>query len=136
MKKLNPVIMFNNGLCKAALDFYKTCLNGEITFLTTYAEAPFDVPDELKEGVFNSGFQAGDMYFEATDSFPPYEVTPGTNYALFVKLSGDEPLDNIFTNLAADGGNIMMPLADTGNGKFGMCADKFGIQWMVSWSPE
>ena len=134
MKQLNPVIMFN-GHCKEALEFYKTCLEGEITFMQTYTEAPFDVPDEYKQGVFNSGFQAGGIYFEATDSFPPYEVTLGSNYALFIKLSGDEPLDTIFAGLAV-GGKIMMPLAEAGNGKFGMLADKFGIQWMVSWSPE
>ena len=135
MKKLHPTIMFN-GHCKAALEFYKTCLDGDIIFLKTYDEAPFDIPDEYKEGVYNSGFQAGDIYFEATDSFPPYEVTTGSNFAMFIRLSGNDSAETLFTNLAADG-HISFPLADApnGGGKFGMCTDKFGIQWMVSWDP-
>ena len=60
MKKLHPTLMFN-GHCKAALEFYKVCLDGDIVFLKTYAEAPFDIPDEYQDGVYNSGFQAGKM---------------------------------------------------------------------------
>lgn len=49
--------------------------------------------------------------------------------------AGDEPLDPIFADYASDG-NIVMPLALTGNGKYGLVADRFGIQWMINWSLE
>jgi PhnB protein len=42
--------------------------------------------------------------------------------------------DRIFRGLA-EGGKITMPLADTFWGSyFGMVNDKFGVQWMVSFS--
>jgi len=60
------------------------------------------------------------------------EASSGSNIS--VSLSGDEAdeLRGYFSKLA-EGGSVTMPLEKQMWGdEFGMCADRFGIQWMVN----
>lgn len=126
MKRLKPYLMFS-GNCGEALHFYKECLNGEIVFMHTFAESPVNVPDEHKQKIFNSEFRVDDVHFMASDSIPPYEITIGNNFALFINFSDFDELEKIYAKLS-NGGNVIMPLEN----KFGMLVDKFGIQWMLN----
>jgi len=59
-------------------------------------------------------------------------VNKGSNTALYIAASSLEEARSFFGNLSA-GGTILMPFERTFWGAdFGMCADRFGIQWMVS----
>lgn len=126
MKTVKPYLIFT-GKCEEALNFYADCLSGEITMLQTFADAPFDVPDEVKGKVFNSMFQAGDICFMASDNMPPYKTTVGTNFAMFVTFSDEAEQESSYKKLS-EGGNATMPL----NGGFGMLTDRYGIQWMLA----
>ncbi len=55
-----------------------------------------------------------------------------------VSVSGDdEPKLEGFWNALVDGGSVVMPFeVPPWGGRFGMLRDKFGIDWMVSYSPE
>lgn len=62
-------------------------------------------------------------------------MEPGTNHS--VSLSGDDeaPLRDYWDKLS-DGGNVVMPLEQAPWGDFfGMCVDRFGINWLVNISP-
>jgi len=126
MKKLNPYLMFS-GNCKEALMFYKTCLDGEILSMKTFAESPLDVPREHKNRIFNSEFRAEDFMFMASDDLPNNEVNLGSNFALFLSFTKKEEQEEAFTKLS-EGGKVLFPLE---NG-FGMLVDQFGIQWMLA----
>jgi PhnB protein len=55
-----------------------------------------------------------------------------------ISISADskEEADKLFNGLSA-GGNIEMPIGDSPWGSyFGMFRDKFGIEWMVDYSPR
>jgi PhnB protein len=63
----------------------------------------------------------------------PAGMEPSTGSNISVSLSGnDEDLRGYFTKLA-EGGSVTMPLEKQVWGdEFGMCVDRFGIQWMVN----
>jgi len=131
MKKLKPYIIFQ-GKCEEALTFYKECLNGEITIMQTFEDSPLDMPEEYKQKIFNAEFQADDICFGASDSVPAYEIPIGKNFALFINFSEDEEIEKVFAKLS-EGGTIIMPLEVSSSGtRFGMLADKYGIQWMLA----
>ena len=68
----------------------------------------------------------------ASDSPPGMELQAGNNIA--VSLSGDDADDlRGYWEKLSTGGNVQMPLekqiwGDT----FGMCTDRFGLQWLVN----
>jgi PhnB protein len=72
----------------------------------------------------------------ATDAIESmgHKVIQGTNFHLAIEADNKEEADKIFRGLS-DGGKVTMPQSDTFWGSyFGMLTDKFGIQWMVSYT--
>ena len=62
-----------------------------------------------------------------------HSVTAGDNFYIHLETESAEEAEGLFDALS-DGGEIEMPLADTGWAeKFGMCTDKFGVQWMMNY---
>jgi PhnB protein len=59
-------------------------------------------------------------------------VTFGDNFQISLVADDKAEADRVFAALSA-GGRVTMPLANAPWGPyFGMCADRFGVQWMVS----
>jgi PhnB protein len=59
---------------------------------------------------------------------------PGNNIYISISLESKEEADRLFKALSA-GGTVEMPIADQVWGDyFGSFKDKFGVQWMVSYS--
>jgi PhnB protein len=62
--------------------------------------------------------------------------TIGENVSLSLDVDTRKEADRIFKELG-EGGKITMPIADTFWGSyFGMLNDRFGVQWMVSFSEK
>lgn len=60
------------------------------------------------------------------------KLTIGNNFSISISVDSKQEADRIYNKLSA-GGKIEMAIGDTFWGAyFGMFADKFGIQWMVS----
>ena len=127
---LNPYIQFKDN-ARAALEFYQSVFGGELAVNTFgdfgMTEAPD--PDLLMHGRLNS--DAG-YTIMASDTGPGMEYQGGSSIS--VSLSGDDgdALRDYWTKLS-EGGRVDVPLAKQAWGdEFGMCADKFGIVWMVN----
>ena len=61
-------------------------------------------------------------------------LTSGNNFHLSIGSESKEEADRIFNGLST-GGKITIPMADMFWGDyFGMLTDKFGIQWMISYT--
>lgn len=60
------------------------------------------------------------------------DLTPGSN--LSISLSGtDEPELRGYWAMLSDGGTVAMPLGPAPWGDtFGMCSDKFGVNWLIN----
>lgn len=125
MNALIPYIAFP-GTCKQAMHFYAKVLNGEITTMQSFSEAPIDIPSALANRIFNSELKAGNITIKASDDLPTHPVVAGSNMSLYVVFPDETQKVEAFNGLA-DGGKVLFPITDN----FGMLQDKFGIQWMV-----
>jgi PhnB protein len=63
------------------------------------------------------------------------KVTFGNNFYIAIDAESKEEADKLFKGLS-EGGKMEMPMADQFWGDyFGSLVDKFGVQWMVIYSP-
>jgi PhnB protein len=61
-------------------------------------------------------------------------VTYGNNFSISLSAENTGEADKLFSELSS-GGVVTMPLQNTFWGDyFGMCIDKFGINWMISYT--
>jgi PhnB protein len=139
MATLNPYLNFN-GNCEEAFTFYKSVFGGEFTFLHRFSEMPpndncvIDVKDENKImhvslPIGSNEILLGSDMLETPDN----KHIAGNNFSISIHPSSREETDKLFNGLS-EGGNIIMPLADTfWNSYFGMFTDKFGIGWMINY---
>lgn len=125
MNTITPYLVFP-GNCKEAMEYYASVFEGEITLMVTFQDSPVPVTDNASDRIYNSEMRAGDLIIKASDDIPGYEVTQGSNFSLFVPFEHSDRKKSIFGRLSKDG-KILFPIEDN----FGMCKDRFGIQWMV-----
>jgi len=131
MKTLNPYLNFA-GNCEEALNFYQQCFNGKIETMKSFSEAGMDVPENWKDKICHAEFRVEDIYFMASDGMDPTPIKPNNAVTLSINFTDLNEQETIF-NALAEGGNIIMPLKDTfWNARFGMLADKFGVNWMFN----
>lgn len=136
MPELNPYLTFN-GNCEEAFNFYKSVFGGEFTYIGRYKDMPEGdkIPDAEKNLVMHVSLPIGKgsvlMGSDTSESYGK-AVTQGNNFSLSLNTSSKEEAAKLFNGIS-EGGNIHMPLGDTFWGAyFGMCRDKFGINWMVN----
>ena len=129
--QVQPYLFFD-GKCDEALEFYKRVLGAKVTMLMRFSDAPDQsmITPESKNKVMHSSVQIGDTTIMASDGHchgkPAFE-----GFSLSVDAASDAEAKRIFTALA-EGGQIRMPMDKTFfASSFGMCADKFGVGWMV-----
>jgi PhnB protein len=130
--QLTPYLMFN-GNCEEALNFYAHSLNGQIKDLMRFEGSPAEDMSSDKNGVMHSNFEAGEIFFMASDtSQATGEPINTCGVHLSINFATAEEEEFVFIALA-DGGKVTMPLQETFWGaRFGMLTDKFGINWMFN----
>ena len=135
MATLNPYLNFN-GNCEEAFNYYKSVFGGEFVTVMKYGEMPGEQPmsEADKKKLLHVSLPIGKgttlMGSDMPESMPA--VIIGNNFTISVNVDNEAEADKIFDGLAA-GGKVSMPMQKTfWSPYFGMCADRFGIQWMVN----
>ena len=124
-----------DGNCREAFEFYRSVFGTEFVVLSTFAEAPEDmeVPDADRDKVMHVTLPIGSSVLMGSDndpSGPP--VVVGNNFSISVDTESRKESDDLIGKLAA-GGAVSMPMQETFWGSyFGLCTDKFGVNWMIS----
>ena len=133
--QLNTYLHFNDN-CREAFEFYRSVFGGEFSTLVTFADGPDDmpVPDAEKARIMHVSLPVGGgvlMGSDTTSAFgPPPNV--GNNTSISIDADSRDETDRLFASLS-QGGNVAMEPQDTFWGAyFGMCTDRFGINWMLS----
>lgn len=130
--RLNPYISFQ-GQAREAMDFYRSVFGGELT-VSTYGESGMADDPAQADKVMHAQLDAGpDLLLMASDNPPGMPFDSGSRIS--VSLSGDDEatLRGYWDGLVGGGGTVVMPLERAPWGdSFGMCADRFGINWMVN----
>lgn len=138
MTTINTYLTFN-GNCEEAFDHYKSVFGGEFPYVGRFKDMPdspeFQIADADKEKIMHMSLPIGDgtvlMGSDATAQAGE-DFKAGNNFSISVNTNNQEEATRIFNALSA-GGQITMPLNKTfWEAYFGMCTDRFGIQWMVN----
>ena len=130
------------GNCEAAFNYYKSVFGSEFTYMGKFKEMPPQegmppMSKEMGEQIMHVslpisketsllGSDVGDEYAS--------QHKQGNNFSVSVSAESTDEATRIFNQLSA-GGIVTMPLGQTFWSEcFGMCTDKFGINWMVGYS--
>ncbi len=136
-----PYLNFK-GNCAEAFNFYKSVFGGEFESFVRFKDMPMGdqpAPPHVADMVMHVSLPMGKgtslMGSDAPDGFGP-PVTMGNNFYVSVHPENEEEARSIFSGLSA-GGQVGMPLENAPWGAlFGMCIDKFGINWMVNYDTK
>ncbi|MGN6567046.1 MAG: VOC family protein [Flavipsychrobacter sp.] len=138
MKSANITLAFN-GNAEAAFNFYKSVFGGEFIHIQRMSDIPnaTDLSQEEANKILHVALPIGHSVLAGMDVPASRPATTfGNNFMVTAAAESEEETKRIFEGLSA-GANITIPLDHQFWGAyFGMLTDKFGIQWMVSYSKQ
>jgi PhnB protein len=136
MRTVTPYLNFD-GTAEQAFTLYRTVFGGEFQALMRWGDAPFadKVPVAERRRIMHISLPliSGAM-LAASDSCPGMgkPLTVGNSFSICVETDSVGESDRMFAALSA-GGAVEMPLQNTFWGAYyGMCTDRFGVQWMFN----
>ena len=127
---LNPYLSFRDNAAQA-MAFYQSVFGGEVTS-STFGDMAHD-PAERDLIMHSQLISPSGFTLMGADTPKDMDCTPGSAYS--VSLSGDDEaeLTDYWEKLSEDAAAIGAPLMKAPWGDtFGMCTDKFGVNWMVN----
>ena len=129
--KLNPYLSFKDNT-REAMEFYRTVFGGKLD-LSTFKDYHASQDPSEDHLIMHSVLEADNgITFMASDTPNRMEYRPGTNMSMSLSGDNEAELKGYFEKLSA-GGMVSMPLEKAIWGDwFGMCTDKFGVQWLVN----
>ena len=131
MTTLTPYLLFD-GNCKQAMEFYKSCFDGELTqILVKDSPAKDSMPAFQQDKILNARLKSGKVDLSASDWLRPDRTrVPGNVVCLYLNGGTFQELSTLFTYLS-EGGEVTDPLKEVFFGVYGALNDKFGIRWML-----
>ncbi len=140
MAQINPHINFN-GNAEEAFTFYKSVFAGEFVKLIRFkdlASAEFLVSDNEANKVMHIALSIGKNVLIGNDVPESMGLTNENEHRSKISINAEskDEADKLFNGLSVSG-KIEMPITDSPWGSyFGMFRDKFGIEWMVDFTPK
>jgi PhnB protein len=136
MPVLDPYLNFN-GNTEEVFNFYKSVFGGEFASVMRFKDMPPEHKASESENnkIMHISLPIGKnsrlMGSDVPDAYPAAKA--GSNFYISVNADTENQARQIFNGLS-QGGNIGMPLEKSFWGAlFGMCVDKYGIHWMISY---
>jgi PhnB protein len=129
--RLNPYLAFR-GNAREAMDFYHSVFGGALES-NTFAEFQASEDPAEKDKIMHSMLTAESGFvLMAADTPNSMEYKPGNNFS--VSLSGEDETElRGYWDKLSDGATVTAPLEPAPWGDiFGMCTDKFGVNWLVN----
>jgi PhnB protein len=130
--QVQPYLFFE-GRCDEALAFYRRALGAEVATLMRFKDSPDQsmIAPGTADKVMHASLRVGDTTLLASDGRCAGK-TGSQGFALSLTARDGAEAERLFDALAADGGQVHMPLTKTFfSPRFGMLADRFGVSWMV-----
>jgi PhnB protein len=141
MQYISPYLNFA-GNTEEAFEFYRSVFGGDFTGILRFRDmdtGEMEVPESALDKVAhislplsgNLSLMASDVVGSQADSF-----VAGNNVYLYIETDSGEEAERLFSSLS-DGGSVLMPLQGSDWAeKYGMCVDRFSIQWMISYTGD
>ena len=131
--RVEPYLMFS-GRCEEALAFYQRAIDAKLQMVLRFKESPeppaMPMPPDWGDKIMHSGLMVGDTLVMASDGMSS-EAQSYNGVTLSITADSEAQARRYFSALA-EGGSVFMPMGPTfWSPCFGMCSDRFGVQWMV-----
>lgn len=138
MASINPYLAFA-GNCEEAFTYYKSVFGGEFSIVRRFGEMPpregVELSEEYKQKIMHVSLPIGDdQVLMGSDQGGEWgqDTVFGNNVTLSIRVDSREQADKLFAGLS-EGGNVSMPMSEAFWGSyFGMCTDKYEVQWMIN----
>ncbi len=129
-----------DGESEAAFKFYKSVFGGDFLTLQRFGDMPGSdkMSAEDTEKIMHISLKlTNGTTLMASDVLAKDNMAlkQGNNFHICLQADSEAEADKLFDALSEDG-KIEMPMNKTFWGAyFGMCCDKYGIQWMINFTP-
>ena len=130
------IYLFFNGNCEEAMNFYRDTLGGTIDFIQRYGDSPMPGSEANKNRIMHGSMTIMGSVVMFSDADEKKNVQFGDNFSMSINCKSEGDVDKYLDALAT-GGTMVMPADDTFWGaRFGMCTDKFGVNWMLNYDKK
>ena len=129
--QLNPYLSFRDN-AREAMEFYRSVFGGELR-VNTFKEYNASSDPSEDDLVMHAQLEGEHgVVFMGSDTPQRMEYKPGSNFSMSLSGDDDAVLSGWFQKLA-DGGTVTMPMEKAPWGDtFGMCVDRYGVNWLVN----
>jgi PhnB protein len=140
MRSVNPYLNFP-GTTEEAFEFYRSVFGGEFSGLTRYRDFPdngMGVPEPMLDKIANIALPLGaETVLMGTDVIEGQgPLVVGNNVYIHLEVDAAEEASRVFDRLSS-GGTTFMPVQRTEWAeKYGICADRFSVLWMVMYTGD
>lgn len=131
MVGINAYLTFN-GNCREAMQFYQKCLGADLQ-LMTFGESDPHCPAGMKDRIMHARLVKGSAVLMASDVGPGMPFQQGiNNFSISLNFDNAPEIEKTYAALS-EGGHVTMALQETfWAARFGMLADRFGVNWMLN----
>jgi PhnB protein len=140
MSTINTWINFN-GNAEEAFTFYKSFFGGEFTRVVRFkdiASAEFPVAEKEENKIMYIGLPIGNNTMLIANDVPEVlgQVNEHENRSkILISTESKEEAERLFSGLS-DGGEVEGSMGNSPWGSYaGMFRDKYGIEWIIEFSP-
>lgn len=139
--KTSTLYIYFNGECENAFNLYKEVFQTDLLNVTRYRDIYWQenipsVPKEYLDKIENTGLRVSEsMVLMGSDIIDPENGTKKMkyNFSIYLEAETKEEAERVFNGLSEKGSTTMpLQIAHWGD-LFGMCTDRFGINWMVNY---
>lgn len=141
MTTINPWINFN-GNAEEAFNFYKSVFGGEFTKIIRFkdlASVEFPVPEKEENKIMYIALPISSGNVLIANDVPEFmgSVNENENRSkILINTESREEAERLFNGLSV-GGTVEGPMGDSPWGTYaGMFRDKYGIEWLIEFSPN
>ena len=136
MKHANPYLNFD-GNAREAFEHYRDVFGGDFVTAMTFREFGGEqtgIDGAMLDRLAHIALPLGTSLLMGSDVTRPQDFKVGTNHYIALEADTGEEAERVFTRLS-DGGSTEMPLQKVEWAEqFGICRDRYGVQWMVSYT--
>jgi PhnB protein len=141
MKSVHPYLNFA-GNTEEAFTFYRSVFGGDflgVMRFRDFSDNSMGIAEKDLDKIAHIALMLGEdtmlMGTDVVDSMPG-ELTVGNNHYIMLEVDSDDEAHQLF-NALSQGGEVEMALqkvewAET----YGICKDRFGVQWMINFTGD
>jgi PhnB protein len=133
MTQISSYLTFS-GNCREAMNFYKDCLGGELSF-QTIGESPLadKMPAAMKDFILHSTLTKANLVLMGSDMVGDQGLIRGNAVSMAINCSSEEEIQRFYEKLSAGGTKDHALEQSFWGATFGDLTDKYGNHWLLNY---